>query len=219
MRCKRCGKLSMVIGSQQAVDNKHEQITVCMLCGYISMLKPDDTIICLVGGSGTGKTTLAYTLQQEHGVNVIESYTTRPPRHRDEMGHTFVNQFSDEGEIIAHNIYNGHHYWATADQYRGKGVSIYVIDPPGAKMLKETVSDANIITIGLWCSYKTRELRMLARGNTREEIEERIRYDSEQMRMFPCDYMLSTDCTLGETVEMVEKIFFTQQPNEVCVNH
>ena len=39
-----------------------------------------DILFCLVGASGSGKTSVAYALQEKYGYNVIESYTTRPKR-------------------------------------------------------------------------------------------------------------------------------------------
>lgn len=49
-------------------------------------------IICVVGESGTGKTTMVEYLGNKYGVKMIESYTDRPKRKPDEVGHTFLSE-------------------------------------------------------------------------------------------------------------------------------
>ena len=50
----------------------------------------NNTILLIVGASGTGKTTVANTLSKMFGMKQIQSYTTRPPRYEGEKGHIFV---------------------------------------------------------------------------------------------------------------------------------
>lgn len=140
-----------------------------------------DKIICLVGASGSGKTTIAKKLEKE-GCNVIQSYTTRPKRHENEWGHTFVkdiprkwqklkesNNWKLEGMIldttnmIAHQELYGYHYWATKEQYQSKGTSIYVIDPKGAEQVKKNVKDAEVVTIFLTVGEGERIARLRKR--------------------------------------------------------
>lgn len=114
-----------------------------------------DKIICLVGPSGSGKTTIAKELEKL-GYNIIYSYTTREPREPNEWGHTFIDKEeithirtdTDSGlriivtrkgnrqillkSIAFRKIYK-EYYFATKDQYQGKGTSIYVVDPDGAE--------------------------------------------------------------------------------------
>ena len=113
-------------------------------------------VINLVAPSGVGKTTLARLLEEENNrYNVIQSYTTRSPREKNEYGHTFIGGlavetsqsmfFSNESgfhdimksDMIAYfNSYNsGHHYFATDEQVvRGKD-NLYIVDPKGAEMV------------------------------------------------------------------------------------
>ena len=51
-----------------------------------------DKIICIVGRSGSGKTTAAEYLEELYGLKSIQSYTTRPKRKPNETGHTFVTE-------------------------------------------------------------------------------------------------------------------------------
>jgi len=127
-----------------------------------------DRIICIVGPSGSGKTTVAQVMEKALKYNVIQSYTTRGPREANEYGHTFVddeafhaiNETDLRSEIIAYSNYKGHHYWSTRHQYKGKGDSIYIIDPKTIYMLKQQVKD-EVIVIYLYTDRDIRFTRLL----------------------------------------------------------
>ena len=51
----------------------------------------DNYIFCLVGKSGSGKTTIANKLFDRYGYTQIASYTTRPPRSENDTDHTYVS--------------------------------------------------------------------------------------------------------------------------------
>ena len=178
-----------------------------------------DAIICLVGPSGSGKTSIAYALHEKYGYNVIESYTTRPKRYEGEEGHTFVDEFHGAwnffpwvegkilpGNVIAFNKYNGYEYWATREQYQNKGVSIYVVDVPGVKMLRETVKDAEIVVIALWADADTRWDRLCERGDNQTNVIERIAYDNDAFAVIPCNYSVNANSGLEEVAERVNSI-------------
>lgn len=158
------------------------------------MLKKDN-IVCLVGASGSGKTTIAKKLE-EQGYNIIHSYTTRQPREPDEWGHTFINgwhefyvrdiffgfengkhreplmQYIDKEDFIAYKEIYGDHYFATKEQYINKGSSVYVVCPDGAKQVRENVKDAPIITIFLNADESVRDVRLMSRhlGKERNKL-------------------------------------------------
>ena len=178
-----------------------------------------DILFCLVGASGSGKTSVAYALQEKYGYNVIESYTTRPKRHEGEKGHIFVDEFQEAwnpfpwiegkalpGDVIAYNEYNGYEYWATRGQYQGKGISLYVVDVPGVKMLRETVKDAEIVVIALWADADTRWDRLCERGDNQTAIIERIAYDNKAFAVIPCDYSVDANADIDTVAERVNSI-------------
>ena len=182
-----------------------------------------DKIICLVGASGSGKTTIAKELEKE-GYNIIHSYTTRKPREENEWGHTFVTGkvnkylgFDGRTYLLINNgmIYKpialkeryGEAYWATKEQYQGKGISIYIIDPDGAQQVKQTVDDAEVITIFLMADELERVNRLEYRlgynyelaNNKNEkdthkrEVIDRIRKDAEIFSKCQCDYVIDAN--------------------------
>lgn len=172
-------------------------------------------LVCLMGASGTGKTTVAKELAKQ-GYNVIQSYTTRPPRGDDEWGHIFTDesmykQHKQQGIIMAETLFDGHYYWATKEQYRGHDISIYVIDPYGASQLQYTVFDARIITIALYASASVRMERMLKRANaiTQDDINkvyQRYAHDAEKFNCIKCDYVINADRTVEEVVQDINNI-------------
>ena len=139
-------------------------------------------IYCIIGESGTGKTTIAETLCKRHNLTELNSYTTRPQRYPDERGHTFVtgltfDQIKEQfPERVAETIFDGNMYWATRQQIDES--DLYVIDPYGVGTLKANYHGwKNIRVIYLKCPKFERVRRMRKRGDTDEQIEARIKHD------------------------------------------
>ncbi len=101
-------------------------------------------IICIVGASGSGKTTASLILQQQFGWNAIVSYTTRPMRKGEINGkdHWFVkpDRVPPQKKMCAYTQFGGHEYWTEWDQFLSLFPSVYVIDEKGLVNLqsKET---------------------------------------------------------------------------------
>ncbi len=152
-------------------------------------------VYCLVGPSGSGKTTVAYALKDQY--NVIQSYTTRPRRQNETWGHIFVDHYPGGNNVIAHNNYNGYHYWATKEQVVGK--TIYVIDPPGDAMLRKTMPATTIfLRIG---EHVARE-----RMAERPDAEKRISYDRWAFAAVKTDYVVNAERSLREVLCDIESI-------------
>lgn len=187
-----------------------------------------DKIICLVGESGSGKTTIAELLEKE-GYNYIQSYSTRKPRYEGERGHIFVDTvptvlnthgFSKEdiskAGIIAYTYFDNAHYWATREQYQGKGTSIYIIDVAGVKELKEIIKDAEIIVIYLKATRIARVARMLQREgydlcvptpvDIYEKIDQRATHDAKAFKDIKYDYAVNANNDIDEVLEDIKAI-------------
>ena len=106
-------------------------------------MKMKNKIICIVGESGCGKTTLANYLEDEHGIKPIKSRTTRPPRKEGERGHTFVSKEEfdeyDWSEMIAYTTYGDYEYCCLMSDVTDDYMT-YVIDERGLLYLKLTYS-------------------------------------------------------------------------------
>lgn len=93
-------------------------------------------ILCIVGKSGTGKTTASLHLTKKYGANTICSYTTRRPRLEETEGveHHFTDIIPDPSELLAYTVYDGSAYYALKSQVHG-ACTVYVIDEEGLRNL------------------------------------------------------------------------------------
>lgn len=174
-------------------------------------------IYLIVGPSGSGKTTIANALHERYGLNVIESYTTRPPRYPGEGGHIFVSneEFDKLGEMVAYTEYNGYRYGVTSEIVDQN--DIYVIDPPGVEhMRKHYHGDKRIITIGLNVSETIRALRMMKRGDSIDDILQRIEVDSKWFDNSSYKLIYDTICSELELDKAVEYVKHYIDILEMC---
>lgn len=92
-------------------------------------------IICIVGASGSGKTTASMILQKQFGWSAIVSYTTRPMRKGEINGrdHWFVKkkQVPPQNRMCAYTQFGGYEYWTEWNQFQTLFPSVYVIDEKG----------------------------------------------------------------------------------------
>lgn len=92
-------------------------------------------IICIVGASGSGKTTASMILRQLLGWNPIVSYTTRPMRDGERNGrdHWFVKKkdVPPKNRMCAYTQFGGYEYWTEWNQFLTLFPNVYVIDEKG----------------------------------------------------------------------------------------
>ena len=136
-------------------------------------------ILVLVGGSGTGKTTIVHELVKEGFVRLITT-TTRPMRKGevDRIDYNFVtrDQF-DLLDKVEENEYAGNMYGLTTEEIERKlKVSdrlVIVVDINGARALqKHYPKETKIVFIKV-----TKELmidRLRFRGSSESEVQERL---------------------------------------------
>lgn len=136
-------------------------------------------LICIIGKSASGKSTIADMLEQTHGLTQVQSYTTRPARYEGETGHQFVTkeEFDTLEDIVAYTVYNGNYYGATAKQLAE--ASTYVIDIPGVETLLKSQKNnpRPIRIIYLNAAVSTRIERMVDRDASDIEIISRLHND------------------------------------------
>lgn len=138
-------------------------------------------IIALVGGSGSGKTTIGKELEKE-GIVQIVSHTTRQPRLGEFEGidYYFIDKAKfDTLEKIEEVEYNGNFYCfskSEVDEKLSKHDVLYVIiDRHGYDQMKAAYGEM-VIGIFLYISLDEMRKRMVARGDKPENIESRIQH-------------------------------------------
>ena len=134
----------------------------------------------LVGKSASGKTSMANLLEKKYGLVQLQSYTTRPKRHENETGHTFIlnAEFDKLVNLVAYTEYNGHRYGATKEQV--DAIDIYVLDVPGVEtLLKQYNTDRPITVFYFDTTVHTRINRMIERGDHDGAIISRLLEDEK----------------------------------------
>ena len=139
------------------------------------------TIFCIIGASGSGKSTIAQELTRL-GVPEVVSHTTRKPREGEIDGvhyHFVSNEEFDSIEKLEFAVYGSNKYGTSRKEVESKFKNsdkiICVIEINGLKQLKTNYSDyANIVSLFIKTDIDTMRDRMIARNDLPESIEARI---------------------------------------------
>lgn len=137
-------------------------------------------LFLFVGPSGCGKTTVVQNLENQYGYKTVQSFTTRPRRYDDEVGHTFITDYEFDmlQDIVAYTNYNGFRYCTTKDQL--DSVTSYVVDIPGVEtLLKNYNTNRTIVVFYLESTVKVRIERMIDRHDSDTAIIGRLHNDEE----------------------------------------
>lgn len=170
-------------------------------------------LFCLMGESGSGKTTIADELEKL-GLKVVQSYTTRPQRYEGERGHIFVSdseyeQFKANNDITAYSLFNGYHYFCTFEQVNTH--DIYVVDPDGIKDLKEKSPHLDIKVIYIDVDEQTRISRMLERGDGIGQVSNRLYNDKIKFNEKEYDFRVVN----ADLIQSVQDIVFYITTNKI----
>lgn len=141
------------------------------------------TIALLIGPSGSGKTTVADALSKTYTLQQIYSYTTRPPRSENEIGHVFLSEeeFDELEDYVAYTEFNGYRYCATAQQV--EECDLYVVDVDGAQYFKAAYNGDKIPVVFYFdVPSVVLQQRMLQRGDDKLEVLKRLSHDKEKFQ-------------------------------------
>ena len=148
-------------------------------------------IICLLGASGSGKSTIEHELANHYGYEKIISYTTRQPRSGEVNGRDYHfidnNNFSEmlsNGFFAEYDEYSQNRFYGTVKHDYLDGDKVVVLTPNGLRELKKNCKGENIFTVLVNASLGTRVKRYIDRCGVNEfnfddagEIFERINRD------------------------------------------
>lgn len=160
-------------------------------------------LLCLIGKSGSGKSTIAERLNRRFGYVQAKSYTTRPVRvddGNDINTHTFITreQIADfQDDIVAYNEYNNNAYFVTHKML--EGCNLYVVDKEGLIQLYKNYHDKDILAIYIDCDSSIASRRMAERGDTDEQIMKRLQYDEKAFADCQelCDFVVPNEVQNG----------------------
>lgn len=159
-------------------------------------------ILCIVGGSGCGKTLASLHLKFHKKANVICSFTTRKPRETEVEGrdHHFIDIVPDRTELLAYAHFGGAYYYALKSQVHGP-CTVYVIDEKGLDNLRKDFGEVyDIYTILI---KRDKSLRRKAGVN-----ETRIRRDERRSLIdSEYDYVVVNNGTKREFFDEIERIY------------
>jgi guanylate kinase len=150
------------------------------------MKNKEHVLLCIMAESASGKDTLANMLCERNNYNAILSHTTRPRRNNEGETHVFVtddiyNQMLQDGQVAAHTVINGYHYWCTKDQLYSN--DIYVIDPSGIQTLKTlNLPNLRLVTVYINVPEEIRKERALSRGDDINVYRSRTLSERQQFR-------------------------------------
>jgi len=165
-------------------------------------------IICIVGASGSGKTTASMMLQQQFGWNAIVSYTTRPMRKGEKNGrdHWFVKQgqMPPKKRMCAYTQFGGYEYWTEWDQFLTLFPSVYVIDEKGLVDLQSKQSSSfpfDLVTItikrdNLEGIDEKRKERDNERIHIPDEVYDYVINNNGSMEEFRASLYLTAQCII-----------------------
>ncbi|MDO9629047.1 MAG: AAA family ATPase [Acholeplasmataceae bacterium] len=164
-------------------------------------------MIVLVGASASGKTELAKLLYQNYNYHKCVTTTTRLPRigEKDGIDYHFLTfeQFKNlekNHQFIEVSSYNDQLYGIQRKDVDIQGVVI--VEPNGANTLVEKIGkDAFVVYVE--ASDQTRKSRMLQRGDSIKQVEERIDFDRN---VFILKHFKRIDLKLSNEKEALDQL-------------
>lgn len=160
-------------------------------------------IMCIVGSSGSGKTSASLYLKEKAGANVICSFTTRKkrPEETDGVEHYFVDVCQPREQLLAYTVFGGYKYYALKSQVHGE-CTVYVIDEIGLADLVAQHSDE----YDIYSVYIERDLALRYQSRVKYA---RVYRDLARVTLSDdmYDYIVENNSTLEEFYEKILNIY------------
>ena len=160
-------------------------------------------IYCILGVSGTGKSTIAREVSKILNIPIVISYTSRPIRPNEQEGvdyHFVDNKYFDDNfddfiEMREYTVYDGSVWkygFKKSDLIPEKGDYLVVIDPGGFYSFKRFFGNFAIKPILIDSHMHDIMARINKRGDNPKEIERRLADDCARF----ADFMEKENCEI-----------------------
>lgn len=151
----------------------------------------NQTLILIIGESGSGKDSIVSEATRRFGYHQAMSYTTRQPRYPGESTHYFVDDEAFEAlrdQMVATTVFDGCKYGCTYEELDHS--EFYIVDVKGAQDVLNAVKAGKIhrtvLIVYIFAFEATRKQRMLERGDTPNQVFQRIVHDRENFKWISC---------------------------------
>lgn len=181
-------------------------------------------IICLLGYTCSGKSTIAKEIASKTDIELAVSYTTRPMRKGEVDGidynyvndEFFINDADDFIETRTYTVSDGSiwHYGYHKDSFKLDNTDyICIITPSGFYELQERYGKDNVVPILLETPLNEISNRLIKRGDSLEEARRRILDDVLQFNDFIKYEIFFTlnnngdlSTTINNSIKLIEKL-------------
>lgn len=138
-------------------------------------------MIILTGPSASGKTATCLYLQEHYGVKKVITHTTRAMRtgEKNDLDYHFVskdefNKMVEDDEFVEHVEFNGNYYGTSRKEV---GIDKCMALEINGAMTYKSFNDPKIVLFYMNLDEETCRERMIARGDSIEKVNERIKND------------------------------------------
>ena len=149
------------------------------------------TIFCIMGASGSGKSTIVKTVSKALEIPTIITTTSRPPRENevDGIDYHFKSEdyFKDESkfcEIITYDTVFGKWYYGVEKESieAVDKAGIIIVTPQGYSQLKAAMPNVNFVPIYIHVPEIVRIERLVDRGDSMNEVKRRAIADEKDFK-------------------------------------
>lgn len=127
-------------------------------------------VICIVGASGSGKTTIQNELASHFGYERVISYTTRSARLGEENGKDYYfitneqfNEMLSLGLMAEHDEYSQGRQYGTLKTDYLDGDKVVVLTPNGLRQVRKSIDNKNIVVVYVTAPLGERIIRYIKR--------------------------------------------------------
>lgn len=143
-------------------------------------------IICILGRSASGKTSIAKEVCKRLNLQIVKSYTTRKPRQSEleESDHIFINheQVAQYNPIAYTKIGEAEYFITETELSQG---DVYVVDPNGLEYLEENLpANYSLKVVYIAVDREIGTERAAERGDNPDEWIRRYNAENDQFEAF-----------------------------------